>query len=74
MPRKTKPIADQLRQLIRKAEKKGTTRYQIAKVSGVSEAQLSRLMSGDAAPRIDTTERILAAIGHKLTIVKVDNA
>jgi len=46
MPRKPKPIADQLRQLIRKAEKKGTTRYQIAKITGVSNGALSRIMSG----------------------------
>lgn len=68
MPRKPKPIADQLRQAIRKANRAGVTRYQIAQLSGVSEAQLSRLMAGTVAPRIDTAEAIARAIGKRIVL------
>ena len=68
MPRKPKPIADQLRQAIKQAERKGITRYRIAQETGVSEAQLSRLMSGAGIPRLDTAEAIAAGVGKRLTL------
>lgn len=58
----------QLKEAVRDAERKGTTRYRIAKKSGVSQAQLSRFVAGTVAPRLDTAERIARAIGRKLTL------
>jgi len=66
----SKPTADRLRTAIRQAERRGVTRYQIAKASGVSEAQLSRIMSGDVSPRLDTADAIAKAIGVRITLVK----
>lgn len=61
-------LADELRDLIRKAEKRGITRYKIAKVSGLSESTLSKFMSGDGVPRLDTAQRIVEAIGGRIRI------
>lgn len=68
--RKTDSIARRLKAAVQQAERRGITRYQIAKASGVSQAMLSRLVS--SAPgrdvRIETAEKILGAIGLELVI------
>ena len=68
MPRKPKHVADQLREAIKQAERDGITRYRIAQDSGVSEAQLSRLIHGKFAPRLDTAEAIAGALGKRITL------
>lgn len=73
MAKKQKPIVQQLRDAITAAEKAGTTRYRIAKESGVLASQLSRLMRADdkaRIPRLDTAEKIAKAIGLQLNISK----
>jgi predicted transcriptional regulator len=69
-PKRTskRTLADDLRAAIRKAERRGITRYQIAKDAGVSEGQLSRLMHGTVDPRLNTAQRIIEAIGGKIRI------
>jgi len=66
-----KPTATtkQLLKAIRDAEKAGVTRYQISKLSGVSQAQICRMMQGQRLPRLDTAERLANAIGMKLILV-----
>ena len=66
---KSKSLVERLKDEIRKAEKLGLTRYQIAQESGISEAQLSRLMAGTVAPRLDTAEKIVSVLGSKIIIV-----
>ena len=61
-------VAEQLRRAILAAEKRGMTRYAIAKASGVSQAQLSKLMREQRSPRLDTAEKIVRALGKRLTI------
>ena len=58
-------IGEQLKRAIEQAERRGLTRYQIAKLSGISEGQLSRLFNGTVTPRTDTAERIAAALGYR---------
>ena len=67
MPRH-QSIADQLRRAIARAEKRGMTRYAIAKASGVTERNVGRIADGDVTPRLDTAEKITKALGGKLRI------
>ena len=69
MVNKTKSIIEQLRAAIQKAEKGGDTMYRIAQRAGIERAQLTRLMKGTVAPRIDTTERIAEAIGFHVVLM-----
>ena len=70
MPCKSTPIADQLRQIIHQAERQGITRYQLAKRSGVSEGQLSRLVHGEVSPRLDSADRIAKALGYRFHLTE----
>jgi len=65
---KSKGIVAELLAAIRAAEKTGLTRYRIAKLSGVDESQLSKLVKGRRIPRLDTAEKIVRAIGGRLSI------
>jgi transcriptional regulator with XRE-family HTH domain len=65
---KSQSIVDQLRQAIAKAEKRGTTRYRIAKVSGVHQSQIARIATGEAVPRLDSAEAIATACGVRLIL------
>lgn len=62
-------IAEQLRKAIRAAERAGITRYRVAQDTGISEAQLSRIVHGQIEPKLSTAERILSGIGKRLAIV-----
>lgn len=44
------------------------TRYRIAKDIGISQAHLSRLMSGERGLSIDTLERLADYLGLEITI------
>lgn len=44
------------------------TRYRIAKDTGISQAHLSRLMSGERGLSIDTLERLADYLGLEITI------
>lgn len=71
-------IVEALREAVRDAERRGVTRYQIAKNSGVSESQLSKLMATEPerhrVPRLDTAEKIAAGAGFKLAIETINNS
>ncbi|MEX0887542.1 MAG: helix-turn-helix transcriptional regulator [Phycisphaeraceae bacterium] len=69
MPASRKPVTDQLRDAIARAEKRGITRYQLSKRSGVSQQVLSNIVRG-TTPRLDNAERIAAALGLRLIIKK----
>ena len=69
MAKRRLSIADQLRRAIHRAERRGITRYRISQRSGISQAQLSRLMSRQVAPRIDTAERIAQALGYRIMLL-----
>ena len=45
------------------------TRYRIAKDTGISQAQLSRLMSGERGLSIDTLERLADYLELKITFL-----
>jgi transcriptional regulator with XRE-family HTH domain len=56
----------------RAVETSGKTRYRIAKESGVSAGQLSRLVSGERGMRVDTLERLAKHLGLQITIAPKD--
>jgi transcriptional regulator with XRE-family HTH domain len=69
----SKSIVQRLKDEIRKADKRGISRYRIAKRTGLSEAQLSRMMNakaGKGIPKLDTAERIAQAIGCKIILAR----
>jgi len=68
MAKKTS-IVDELRRAIRQAEQGGLTRYRLAKMTGVEQAVLSKLMRGMKGLRLDTAERIVRGLGKRLAIV-----
>jgi transcriptional regulator with XRE-family HTH domain len=56
-----------IRQLV---EDSGQTRYAIAKATGVSESQLSRLMAGTAGLSIDSAQLLLDYLGYAIHVKK----
>lgn len=64
-PRKS--ASDHLRAAIARAERRGITRYRIAKDAGITLRALSDIVNG-ASPRLDTAERIAEAIGYRVLI------
>jgi transcriptional regulator with XRE-family HTH domain len=52
----------------RSVETSGKTRYRIAKESGVSAGQLSRLVSGERGMRVDTLERLAECLELEIRI------
>lgn len=61
-------LVDQVVEAIHAAEKRGVTRYRIAKDAGVFHSQLSRLMNGERSISVDTLEKICAALGLTIEI------
>ena len=59
------PTLEAIRQAI---EASSRTRAQIARESGVTEGQLSRLMSGERGMRIETIEKLAQALGLEITL------
>jgi transcriptional regulator with XRE-family HTH domain len=68
MSKRQVSIAEQLQREIAKAERRGVTQYQIAKLASMPQSQVSRVASGENVPKLDTAERIASAIGCRLTI------
>jgi transcriptional regulator with XRE-family HTH domain len=58
-------LVDAIRRAVEASEK---TRYRIAKESGVSAGQLSRLVNGERAMTVDTIERLADYLGLEITI------
>jgi len=60
----------QLTNTIRAAvEASNQTRYRIAKESGVSAGQLSRLVMGEREMTVDTLERLAEHLGLRIVVV-----
>jgi len=49
-------------------EASGQTRYRIAKESGVSAGQLSRLVNGERGMSVETIERLATYLGLEIVI------
>ena len=58
-------LLNEIRQAVEASEK---TRYRIAKESGVSAGQLSRLVNGERGLTVDTIERLADYLGLEITI------
>ncbi len=58
-------MIEQIRKAVQASPK---TRYRLSKESGVSEAQLSRLVNGKCGLGADNLERLADALGLKITI------
>lgn len=58
-------LVDEIRRAV---ETSGKTRYRIAKESGVSAGQLSRLVNGERGMTVDTIERLADYLGLQITI------
>jgi len=58
-------VLDQIRKAIRQS---GSTRYAISKGTGISEAQLSRLMAGRAGLSIESLERLAEHLELEIAI------
>jgi transcriptional regulator with XRE-family HTH domain len=56
-------LSDQIRQFI---EQSGTTRYEIARAAGVSEAVLSRFMSKRSGLTLDTLDKLADVLGLRV--------
>ena len=63
-----KTLAERLIAEIRRAERGGLTRYRLAKLSGVSESQLHRIVNGQIVPTLTTAEKIVKPLKLKIYI------
>lgn len=61
-------VARLLDAIRRAVEASGQTRYRIAKESGVSAGQLSRLVNGERGMTVDTIERLADHLGLRIRI------
>lgn len=68
MSKRTPDIVQALRRAIKQAEKRGITRYQIAKETGLSQGQLSRFLHGEIVPKLDNAQIIAKAVGLRLVL------
>ena len=60
-----------LKELKRMIQGSATSRYVIARESGVSAGQLSRFMAGERSLSLESVERLLRHFGYELTIRRV---
>ena len=58
-------LLDKIRQAV---ETSGKTRYRIAKESGISAAQLSRLVNGQSGMTVETIERLAGYLGLRIVV------
>ncbi len=69
MKRKTPLLAKGLIDAIRRYEESGGSRYRLARLSGVSQAQLSKLVCGvRRSLLLGTAERLADAMGYRLAL------
>lgn len=64
----TPRMAKLLDAIRREIEASGQTRYRIAKESGVSAGQLSRLVNGERGLSVDSLERLAEYLGLRIKI------
>jgi transcriptional regulator with XRE-family HTH domain len=58
-------IAEQLRRAIERSEK---SRYRISQESGIAQAVLSRFVNGERDLKLETTEKLCAALGLRVIL------
>jgi transcriptional regulator with XRE-family HTH domain len=58
-------IAEQLQNAIRDA---GESRYSISKRTGISQAMLSRVLSGERGMRLEMIDRLMDGLGLEIVI------
>ena len=69
MNRKTTPLTAALIDAIRRYEESGGSRYRLASVSKVSQAQISKLMRGvRRSLRLDTAEKLADSMGYQIAL------
>lgn len=61
-------IVDQLRAAIAAAEGRGMSRRRIALAAGMRVTNVTRIVTGENRPRLDTAERVAAAVGASLSL------
>ena len=75
MAKKPKPLADQLRVAVKNAERKGLTRYRIAKEAGIAQSTLTQFMNDpEQQLRLDIAEKIAAAMEKKIMLQDKNNS
>ena len=57
-----------IREMIKAREEKNMTQIELSKLTGISQADISRLENGDANPTIEMLNRIATAFGKKLEL------
>ncbi len=68
---KSDDIAESLRRVIRAAIRDGMSQNKIAAAAGISSGQITKLLREERTPNLATAERVLRALGHRLTIQKI---
>ena len=63
-----KPAHEKLAAAIAEAERRGVTRYAIARDSGVNKNTIANIAEGRTIPRLDTAEKIAGVLGLTVTI------
>jgi DNA-binding phage protein len=71
MNNQSKSIVDELQRAIAQAEKRGMTRYAIAKAARMPQSQVGRIASGESVPKLDTAQRVAQVIGFRLAIIPI---
>ena len=61
-------LLDAIKDGIRRAEADGVTRYRIAKDTGISQAALSRFMSGEQGLGVELVELLADYLGLEIVI------
>jgi len=66
-------IAEELREEIAAAvAASGLSQRDLSGVSGVAQGRISQALTGRTDPRISTLVRLLAAVGYRLRVEKID--
>lgn len=64
----TEPEAQIVKAMLDGRKKKNITQKQLAELTGIAQADISRLENGNGNPSIDTLERIAQGLGMKLKL------
>ena len=65
-------LADLLGEFIRARDELKITQAQLAEMTGLKQAAISRMERGDAVPRIDTLIKLLVPLGKTIAIVPLE--
>lgn len=57
-----------IREMIKARDEKNMTQVQLSKITGISQADISRFENGEANPTIEMLSRIAYAFGKKLEL------